>query len=110
MPDFVEVPQDVRVNEGNRAELKVRVIGQPTPVVEWYVEDEPVHPNERISVQSEGDEHKLLIDKAELDDEGMYKCVAKSDAGKAICNVELLVDGMFYVKKGELLFLTFKVA
>lgn len=98
LPDFVDVPQDLRVTEGEKAVLKVRVIGQPTPDVEWYIDDGPIQSNDRISVESQGDQHELIIHKAELDDEGMYKCVAKSEAGKAICEVELLVDGMFCEK------------
>lgn len=95
LPDFVEVPQDLKVEEGDKAVLKVRVIGQPTPDVKWFVDDDPIEPSDRISVVSEGDQHELVIHKAELDDEGMYKCVAKSEAGKAICEVELLVEGKF---------------
>lgn len=93
LPDFVDVPQDVKVTEGDKAVLRVRVIGQPTPDIEWYVDDEPIRPNDRISVQAEGYQHELVIRKAELEDEGIYKCVAKNDIGKAICEVELLVDG-----------------
>lgn len=95
LPDFVDVPHDLKVDEGDKAVLKVRVIGQPTPDVTWFVDDEPVEPSDRISVASEGDQHELVIHKAKLDDEGMYKCVAKSEAGKAICEVELLVEGKF---------------
>lgn len=95
LPDFVDVPHDLKVVEGDKAVLKVRVIGQPTPDVKWFVDDELIEPNDRISVVSEGDQHELVIHKAEIDDEGMYKCVAKSEAGKAICEVELLVEGKF---------------
>ena len=95
LPDFVEVPHDLKVTEGDKVVFKVRVIGQPTPEVTWYLDDEPIQPDERISVESEGDhQHQLVISLADLDDEGVYKCVAKSEAGKAICEVELLVDGM----------------
>ena len=95
LPDFVDAPQDVKVNEGDKAVFKVRVIGQPTPDVKWFLDDELIEPSEGISVTSDGDQHELVIHNAELDDEGMYKCVAKSEAGKAICEVELLVDGKF---------------
>ena len=93
LPDFVDVPHDLKVDEGDEAVLKVRVIGQPTPDISWFVDDNPVEPSDRISVTSEGDQHVLVIHKTNLDDEGMYKCVAKSEAGKAICEVELLVEG-----------------
>lgn len=97
-PDFVDAPQDLKVNEGDKAVFKVRVIGQPTPDVKWLLDDELIEPSERISVTSDGDKHELVIHKAELNDEGMYKCVAKSEAGKAICEVELLVEGKFYLE------------
>ena len=98
LPDFVAVPQDLKVTEGDKAILKVKVIGKPTPGVIWYLDDEPVESDERISVETDGDQHQLIINRADLDDEGIYKCVAKSEAGKAICEVELLVDGMFCTK------------
>ena len=93
LPDFVDVPHDLKVNEGDKAVLKVRVIGQPTPDITWFLDDKLVEPSDRISVTSEVDQHELVIHNAKLDDEGMYKCVAKSEAGKAICEVELLVEG-----------------
>lgn len=99
LPDFVDVPHDLKVDEADEAVLKVRVIGQPTPDISWFVDDKPVEPSDRISVTSEGDQHELVIHKAKLDDEGMYKCVAKSEAGKAICEVELLVEGKHWLPK-----------
>lgn len=99
LPDFVDVPHDLKVDEGDEAVLKVRVIGQPTPDISWFVDDKPVEPSDRISVTSEGDQHELVIHRAKLDDEGMYKCVAKSEAGKAICEVELLVEGKHWLPK-----------
>ena len=98
LPDFVDVPHDLKVNEGDKAVLKVRVIGQPAPDITWLVDDKPVELSDRISVASDGDQHELVIHKAELRDEGMYKCVAKSEAGKAICEVELLVEGKLRLK------------
>lgn len=95
LPDFMDVPNDLKVNEGAKVVLKVRVIGQPVPEVTWFVDDEPVQPSDNISIRSDGDKHELIIHEAEVDDEGMYKCVAKSEAGKAICEVELLVEGNF---------------
>ena len=98
LPDFVDVPHDLKVDEGDKAVLKVRVIGQPAPDITWLVDDKPVELSDRISVASDGDQHELVIHKAELRDEGMYKCVAKSEAGKAICEVELLVEGKLRLK------------
>lgn len=98
LPDFVDVPHDLKVDEGDKAVLKVRVIGQPAPDITWLVDDKPVELSDRITVASDGDQHELVIHKAKLDDEGMYKCVAKSEAGKAICEVELLVEGKLRLK------------
>lgn len=109
LPDFVEVPQDVKITEGDKAVLTVRVIGQPTPNVVWYIDDEPIHSDERISLESEGEKYQLIINEAVLDDEGMYKCVAKSEAGKAICEVELLVEGMFCEKNKTVFFSSYTI-
>lgn len=93
LPDFIEVPQDMKVTEGDKVVLKVRVIGQPSPEVTWFIDDETIEAEEGISLQSDGDKHQLVIDSAHLEDEGVYKCVAKNKAGKAVCEVELLVNG-----------------
>lgn len=93
LPDFIEVPQDMKVTEGDKVVLKVRVIGQPSPEVTWFIDDETIESEEGISLQSDGDKHQLVIDSAHLEDEGVYKCVAKNEAGKAVCEVELLVNG-----------------
>lgn len=93
LPDFIEVPQDMKVTEGDKVVLKVRVIGQPSPEVTWFIDDETIESEEGISLQSDGDKHQLVIDRAHLEDEGVYKCVAKNEAGKAVCEVELLVNG-----------------
>ena len=93
LPDFVEVPQDTKVTEGDKAVLTVKVVGQPTPDVEWYIDDEPIHSDERISLESQGNQHQLVINKAELDDEGMYKCVAKSKMGTATRTFNIDIEG-----------------
>lgn len=97
LPDFIEVPQDMKVTEGDKVVLKVTVIGQPSPEVTWFIDNETIESEEGISLQSDGDKHQLVIDSAHLEDEGVYKCVAKSEAGKAMCEVELLVNGKLFL-------------
>ena len=89
-PSFSKKPQDVRLMEGSSAVLRVQLDGTPKPTVTWYTEENEEIP-ERGHIRSL-DDGTLIIDKAELDDEGAYKCVASNKAGEVSCQMELLVD------------------
>lgn len=89
-PTFLKKPQNARLVEGGSTSFEVQVDGTPTPTVTWYTEeDEEIPELGHIRCLSDG---TLVIDKAELDDEGFYKCVASNKAGEVSCKVEVIVD------------------
>ena len=89
-PSFLMKPQDAHLIEGGNATFEIQVDGIPTPTVRWYTEEEEEIP-ERGHIRCLPD-GTLVIDKAELDDEGIYKCVASNKAGEVSCKMELFVD------------------
>lgn len=91
-PVFLKELATVHVGEGDAVRLEVVVDGMPKPIVEWFVENEPVEEDEHTHIIQEGNKHALVIDGTVLDDEAEYKCVAINSFGKAECTAELLVD------------------
>ena len=89
-PSFVRKPLNVRVEEGSSASVEVQVEGIPVPTVTWYTEeDEEIPERGHIRCLPDG---TLVIENAELDDEGFYNCIAANKAGEVSSKVEILVD------------------
>ena len=91
-PSFGRKLFNAHVSEGKAISLEVSVSGQPRPEVSWFVEGEPVVQDRHLHVIQDGDKSTLVIDGALLDDEGVYKCVARNLFGKVECSAEVLVD------------------
>ena len=93
-PEFKEKLKSLQVNEGERAQLDVRVSGNPEPSVSWFRGSQAINNEGRFIVKTgEVDElYSLIIDETTLDDSGTYKCVASNEAGKATCRGELEVN------------------
>ena len=89
-PYFLRKPTSSRVEEGGSTSIEVQVDGTPVPNVTWYTEEnEEIPERGHIRCLPDG---TLVIENAELDDEGFYSCVAGNEAGKVSCKVEVLVD------------------
>lgn len=94
-PAFIEKPKDMEVIEGNPVTLTAVITGKPQPEVTWYIEEDKIEPSERVKVEQEGNKYKLVIRETEVDDEGVYRCIARNPAGKASCDAEILVEGSY---------------
>jgi len=83
-PEFVDdVKSPISLNEGETFDLKIRVKGKPIPEIEWYKDDRAIRQSSRINMKSEDDTFTLVIIDVTIDDSGVYKCVARSNAGSA---------------------------
>lgn len=90
-PYFVEpLPEEVEVLEGDSTKLECRI--SPEAEVMWYIDDEALQQDDRITFENQGDVHAVVISATELDDEGVYKCVAQNEFGKVSCETELIVE------------------
>lgn len=91
-PAFIKKLSTLHVNEGDNVSLEVVVDGSPKPTLQWFVENELVEEDKNTHIIQEGNKHSLVIDRAVLDDEAEYKCVAENSLGRVECLAELLVD------------------
>ena len=62
--------------------------------VTWYRDDEVIEADDRCKLLSDDDIHVLRVDPVEVDDEAIYKCVVKNQAGQDQCEAEILVEGI----------------
>lgn len=94
-PVFTALLKDRSIETSNAARFDARVIGNPTPTVTWYKDDQEITPTKfpHIKVLQEGDLHSLLITEGGMQDSGIYKCVAKNSAGQDSTVGNLFVEG-----------------
>lgn len=91
-PEFLVKLKDCEVLEGNDTSFEIVVSGDPEPVVEWFLDEKLISNDKRHMLKDHGAVHSLTITDIQLDDEGIYECVAKNSAGKTTCDCELLVN------------------
>ena len=92
-PEFVSVPKDVTVTENDKVVLRCSVAGNPVPDLKWFNEKKEEIPEKgRVRHETKDGYSSLIIDDADLNDEGIYTCVASNPSGEVSTTVELLVD------------------
>lgn len=93
-PEFLEKLKNIEVNEGEEAQLEVRIKSYPKPEIEWYQGSTKIIDIARyeiIDAEDDDDTYSLIISRCQLDDASAYKCVATNEAGKSTCRGELVV-------------------
>ncbi|CAI2304070.1 unnamed protein product [Caenorhabditis sp. 36 PRJEB53466] len=93
-PEFTEKLRPLEVREQETLDLKVTVIGTPTPKVEWFKDDKPINiDNSHIFAKDDGSgHHTLTIKQARGEDIGVYTCKATNDAGEAKTTANMAVQ------------------
>lgn len=92
-PEFVSVPRDITVNENDKVVLRCSVAGNPVPEIKWFNEKKEEIPEQgRVRHETKDGYSSLIIDDADLNDEGIYTCTASNPSGEVSTTVELLVD------------------
>uniref|UniRef100_A0A8B9H3J1 Hemicentin 1 n=1 Tax=Astyanax mexicanus TaxID=7994 RepID=A0A8B9H3J1_ASTMX len=86
-----EAQQHIRLNvhetvnqtilAGYQIQLQCKATGRPVPAITWYKDSRPLTSAAGVRILSRG--QVLEIDRAQVSDSGIYKCVAVSVAGKA---------------------------
>ncbi|PSN51429.1 hypothetical protein C0J52_05457 [Blattella germanica] len=76
---------------GSRLTLACDVRGSPTPSTGWYRNGELVVRSSRITPTWDGRTARLEFEELELEDAGMYTCVAENEVGKTRCSARLVV-------------------
>lgn len=67
---------------GLDAKLPVRVAGVPYPELHWTFNNKPIKNCEKYAIKHDGDNSVLHIRNCNLNDIGLYKCVAKNREGE----------------------------
>ena len=92
-PEFVSVPKDITVTENDKVVLRCTVAGNPVPEIKWLDQNKAEIPQQgRVRHESKDGYSSLIIEDADLDDEGLYTCIASNPSGEVSTKVELLVD------------------
>ncbi|XP_029439561.1 myotilin isoform X2 [Rhinatrema bivittatum] len=83
-PRFVQVPEDLAVEEGRFCRIDFKVSGLPTPDVSWYLNGRLVHPDDfHKMIVSEKGFHSFIFEVVRAHDAGLYECIASNRAGHA---------------------------
>ena len=95
VPVFIEKFTDIQQVANRDAILGAKVVGNPTPEIFWFKDDEPIGDSAKYYVKRDGPVCQLQIRNCDDDDRGVYKCVAQNNQGKAQCSGLLrIVDKM----------------
>nr|XP_033783296.1 myotilin isoform X2 [Geotrypetes seraphini]XP_033783297.1 myotilin isoform X2 [Geotrypetes seraphini] len=89
-PRFVQVPEDLAIEEGRFCRIDFKVSGLPTPDVTWYLNGRLVRPDDyHKMIVSEKGFHSFIFEIVRVHDAGLYECVASNRAGQAKFRVQL---------------------
>ncbi|XP_042314697.1 LOW QUALITY PROTEIN: striated muscle preferentially expressed protein kinase [Sceloporus undulatus] len=89
-PSFEVALNDQAVLEGQNVVLRIRVQGEPKPIVHWLKNRHPVKYGRRISaVEEEDGSFCLHIHMVECTDAGYYACKAINEYGTKQCEAKL---------------------
>ncbi|XP_025060802.1 hemicentin-2 [Alligator sinensis] len=100
LPVFSAEPQDAVASVGERVLLHCQAAGEPTPMVEWTRDGEPLLENHRVQVLPNS---TLLLSAVEEADAGQYECVARNLLGTSIAQAVLTVQGEPLQVRGSLI-------
>uniref|UniRef100_A0AAY5KTQ4 Ig-like domain-containing protein n=1 Tax=Esox lucius TaxID=8010 RepID=A0AAY5KTQ4_ESOLU len=87
-PEIVLLPEATRVLEGEIARFRCRVIGYPTPKVNWYLNGQLIRKSKRMRLRYDGIYYLEIIDTKSYD-AGDVKVVAENPEGTAEHMVKL---------------------
>nr|XP_029515354.1 myotilin-like isoform X2 [Oncorhynchus nerka] len=91
-PRFIQVPQDLTVEEGRFCRIHFKVGGLPTPDVTWYLDGKAIRPDDyhKMLVCEKG-VHSFIIEIVTVHHAGVYECIARNRAGENRFSMKLEV-------------------
>ncbi|CAB1336995.1 unnamed protein product [Coregonus sp. 'balchen'] len=91
-PRFIQVPQDLTVEEGRFCRIDFKVGGLPTPDVAWYLDGKAIRPDDyhKMLVCEKG-MHSFIIEIVTVHHAGVYECIARNRAGENRFSIKLEV-------------------
>uniref|UniRef100_A0A8C1MEB3 Myotilin n=1 Tax=Cyprinus carpio TaxID=7962 RepID=A0A8C1MEB3_CYPCA len=89
-PRFIQVPQDLSVEEGRFCRIDFKVVGLPTPDISWYLDGKLIRPDDyHKMLVCEKSVHSFIIEIVTIHHAGVYECVAKNRAGESHFSLRL---------------------
>ena len=88
-PHIAKFPLDTTVTEGEGVYFRIKVSGEPQPIVTWYHDGEPVKTDYAHEIEADG---SLAIPSTELKHSGVYKAVAANHHGSEEREIKLMVS------------------
>ncbi|KAI8118244.1 Titin [Lucilia cuprina] len=103
-PRFVEeLIEPVEVMDGEALELNCKVVGKPTPKVEWYHNNEKIVENkETLIIQDAQGQCQLKITEVFPENDGEYKCVATNKVGETVTKTTVNIQAFEYIPDSEI--------
>ncbi|KAL0973974.1 hypothetical protein UPYG_G00213770 [Umbra pygmaea] len=91
-PRFIQVPQDLTVEEGRFCRIDFKVGGLPNPDVAWYLDGKAIRPDDyhKMLVCEKG-MHSFIIEIVTVHHAGVYQCIARNRAGESRFSIKLEV-------------------
>ena len=95
-PEFIEVPENQEVVEAEQFQLKCVAHGKPVPQIAWFKGDSEVVASTGLVIETmEDDTNKethstLMVDQANMGDEGRYRVEARNKVGTSQHKFDLL--------------------
>nr|XP_042899314.1 hemicentin-1 isoform X1 [Parasteatoda tepidariorum] len=87
-PRFVIMPHNTKATEGSNVFLDCKVNGEPKPSVAWFKDNIPILKQERILIFPNS---TLEIVAAQIDDEGVYSCLANNSLGTSVKEAQIII-------------------
>ena len=91
-PDVIISPPSLTVNETDSAAFYCSATGNPRPVIMWRKLNGSVA-KDRSNTNSPG---RLVINRVQFSDRGIYKCEARNILGMAQTDTSLVVNGTWF--------------
>lgn len=103
-PRFVERLQPAQLMDGEELMLPCKVIGHPTPKIEWLRNEQTIVESKGTTISQEANGLCVLtITEVFPEDAGEYMCFASNKIGDASCKVSVTIEGIFQKKNMFLL-------
>uniref|UniRef100_A0A3Q0SHC1 Immunoglobulin superfamily DCC subclass member 4 n=1 Tax=Amphilophus citrinellus TaxID=61819 RepID=A0A3Q0SHC1_AMPCI len=87
-PVILQPPETVSLSRGNTARFLCNSTGEPSPVLHWLKNGQPIKSLRRVKTQSPG---VLLINQLAQEDGGYYQCIAENWLGTSCATARLTV-------------------
>ncbi|XP_063046525.1 myotilin [Engraulis encrasicolus] len=98
-PKFLQIPQDLTVEEGRFCRIDFKVVGLPAPDVSWYLDGKAIRQDDyHKMLVSEKGIHSFIIEIVTVHHAGIYECVAKNRAGEGRFSMRIDVNAQEMIR------------